>query len=94
MLTQKMLDQMPFGTIFATGIMEDKPDGLFLANTGRDLRWVAVRGGFGSNDWAIYAHFDDKDTEWIRRHGDKVHDKIHIRRCVECDDEALANYRH
>lgn len=93
MLTQKMLEQMPFDTVFATGLATDEPNGLFLANTGKQLRWVAVRGGFGSGDWAIYAHTADNDIEWIKRHGDKVHDESHIRRCVECDDEALARYR-
>ena len=92
MLTVKMLDAMPPDTIFATGMATDTPDSLYLANTGKPLRWVAVRG-VGYGDWAIYAHLAHNNIEDIRNHGDKVHFEIHIRRCVECDDEAMGRYR-
>ena len=92
MLTIAMLKTMPPHTIFATGELMDKPNGLFMANTGRMLRWVAVRGEIP--DWTIYCHFAfDKSTSWIAQNGDKVIFKGHIRRCVPCDDEALERYR-
>ena len=91
MLTLKMLKDMPSGTIFATGISSDTPDGLFMANTGKELRWVAVRGEI--HDWAIYCHFSEHDTEWIRRQGDKVHMEENIKKLVLCDKEALRMYR-
>ena len=91
MLTLDQLKAMPEDTIFATGIADDVPDGLFMANTGRELRWVAVRGGI--HDWAIYCHFSEHDEEWIRRHGDKVHSENHIKKLVPCEDQAFAMYR-
>lgn len=92
MLTLKMLKDMPPKTIFATGTMFDVEGGLFMANTGKELRWVAERGGI--HDWTIYCHFADRDIEWIRRHGDKVCDDRHIRKLVECDDCAFKMYRY
>ena len=92
MLTIAMLKAMPPCTIFATGKLFDASDGLFMANTGRMLRWVAIRGEIP--DWAIYCHFAfDKSTSWIAQNGDKVIYKVHIRKCVLCDDEALNWYR-
>jgi len=92
MLTRQMLEAMPEGTIFATGVMLDNADGLFMTGSGKELRWVAVRGRIA--DWAIYCHFADKSVEWIRHLGDKVHDNRNILRCVTCDDTALACYRY
>lgn len=93
MLTTKMLDDMPPGTIFATGEMLDNEDGLFMANTGKMLRWVAVRGS-GIPDWTIYCHLAEHDIEWIKRHGDKVCDERHIKKCVECDEAAFKMFRY
>ena len=91
MLTLKELKEMQPGEIIATGTANDDPQDLFMANTNRELRWVAVRGGI--YDWAIYCHFADKDVEWIRRHGDKVYMESHIKKLVPCDDEAFKMYR-
>ena len=91
MVTLEQLKAMKPNAIFATGTANDDPEGLFMANTNRLLRWVAVRGGIW--DWAIYCHFADRDEEWIKRHGDKVHDEKHIRKLVLCDDEAFTMYR-
>ena len=91
MLTLQDLKDMKPG-IFATGTCNDNPDGLFMANTNRQLRWVAVRGGI--HDWAIYAHFADNNEEWIMRHGDKVCSERNIKMCVPCDDEAFEMYRY
>lgn len=91
MLTVDQLKAMPEGTMFATGEALDVPEGLFMSRSGRNLRWVAVRGSV--HDWTIYCHFAENTAEWIRRSGDKVFDKVHIKRCVPCDDEAYALYR-
>ena len=92
MLTLEELNQLPPGTIFASGVANDSEDGLFMAGTGSELRWVAVRGD--THDWAIYCQFADKSAEWIKSHGDKVHMKEHIKKLVPCDDEAFKMYRH
>ena len=62
-----------------------------MNDTRRELRWVAVRGGI--YDWCIYCHYSDKDENWIRKFGDKVYTKSHIKKLVPCDDEAFALYR-
>ena len=92
MLTVKDLQDMNPNEVIATGTSNDDPKGLFMANTNRQLRWVAVRGG-GYWDWTIYCHTADHDVEWIKRHGDKVYDPRHIRMLVECDDDVFALYR-
>jgi hypothetical protein len=92
MLTLQALKDMKPDEIIATGTSNDSPDGLFMANTNRELRWVAVRGGI--YDWCIYCHFADKDIEWIKRQGDKVCDERHIKKLVPCDDEAFEMYRY
>lgn len=92
MLTLQKLKDMESDTVFATKLSLDNEDGLFMANTGKELRWVAVRGRV--YDWCIYCHFSEYDTEWIKRRGDKVHDKRNIKNLVICDDEALKMYRY
>jgi hypothetical protein len=92
MLTIEKLKIMPPGLVFATGTSNDSPDGLFMANTNRQLRWVAVRGEI--HDWAIYCHFADKDVQWIMRYGDKVCAENHIKKLVPCDDKAFKMYRY
>lgn len=92
MLTLEQLKILPPNTIFATGTLSDSEDGLFMTGSGKELRWVAVRGGI--DDWAVYAYFAEYSEEYIKNHGDKVHDERNIRRCVECDGEAFSRYRH
>lgn len=92
MLTVEMLKKMEPDTIFAEGEAEDSPGGLFMANTGKMLRWLAVRGEI--HDWAIYCHFADKSRDWIRSYGDKVYGEEHIRKLVPCEDEAFGMYRY
>jgi hypothetical protein len=93
MLDLRMLNDMPPGTIFATGTAVDEPDGLFMARTGRTLRWIGKRG-HGHGDWCIYCHFSESPIDWIAAHGDKVNAEAHIRKLVPCDDEAFARYRY
>lgn len=90
-LTLQMLKEMEPNKIFRTGTSNDSPEGLFMANTNRQLKWVAVRGGI--YDWAIYCHFADKDIEWIKQYGDKVYNEDHIKKLVPCDEEAFEMYR-
>lgn len=92
MLTLEKLKKIKPGSIFATGCAMDMENGVFMANTGKLLRWVAVKG-HGYDDWSIYAHFAAHSKEFIKSQGDKVVLEVHIRRCVPCDDEALALYR-
>lgn len=92
MLTLEKLKKIKPGTIFATGQLIDCQGGLYVANTNKMLKWVATKG-HGHDDWCIYCHFAEHDEAFIKSQGDKVSSKSNIRRCVPCDDEALALYR-
>ena len=92
MITLQKLKDMKPGTIFAEGIAMDSPGGLFMANTGKVLRWIAVRGGI--YDWAIYCHFADKSTEYVKSQGDKVISAKNIKMLVSCSNEAFKMYRY
>jgi hypothetical protein len=63
-----------------------------MTGSGRQLRWVAVRGG--APDWKIYCHWIEKSKEEVASNGDKVCDKETIRRLVPCTDEAFKMYRY
>jgi hypothetical protein len=91
MLTVEKLKGFAPSQIFATGEADDNRQGLFMANTGRRLRWVAVRGVV--HDWAIYCGFAEWGEEEVYRHGDKVLRERHIKMCVPCDEEAFRMYR-
>jgi len=92
MLTLKNLKEMAPQTIFARGTSVDSPGGLFIANTNRVLRWVAVRGLI--YDWAIYCHFEENSFENIAQIGNKVISEDNIKKLVPCDDEAFEMYRY
>lgn len=92
MLDMQMLKAMPNGTVFATGTAMDNPDGLHMAGTGKELRWIAISGSV-YHDWAIYCHFIKTSFRDIKAFGNKVGDKEHIRKLVPCDDEAFRMYR-
>jgi hypothetical protein len=92
MLTVEQLKAMPPKTIFATGTAFNVEGGLHMVGSGKELRWVACRGGI--HDWAIYCHFAKHDVEWIQRQGDKVCMPQHIKKLVPCTDEAYALYRY
>ena len=92
MITLDMLKAMQPNKIFATGEILDNPEGLNMTNSGKMLKWVAVRGGI--YDWAIYCHWVENSKAWIQAHGDKVYNKQNIRKLVECDDEAFKMYRY
>ena len=59
-LTPEDIQNMKPG-IFAEGIALDNQYGINMSRTGRQLRWVAVRGG--APDWKIYCHFIEKSKE-------------------------------
>jgi hypothetical protein len=94
MLTKKEFDKLPLGEIFATGVLPNSPEGLFMtnSNSGKMLRWIAKKGwGY---DWCIYCYWDEWDTEEIAQSGDKVTSELHIKKCVPCTDEIFKIYRY
>ena len=92
MLDIQMLKTMPPLTIFATGVTTDDENGINMTRSGKELRWIACRGGIW--DWCIYCHWSDKTIEWIHDYGDKVTSKENIKKLVPCDDEAFQMYRY
>lgn len=91
MLTKEEFDNLGNEEIFATGILPNSPEGLFMTNAGSELRWVAVKGY--TNCWTIYCHWSKYSAEWIYASGDKVINEHNIRRCVPCEDEVFEVYR-
>lgn len=79
--------------VIATGVALDNELGINMTGSGRELRWVAVRG-HGYFDWAIYCHYAEYDIDYIMAHGDKVTNKETIRRLVPCTDGAFEFYRY
>jgi len=90
-LTLEQFKNLPDGEIFSTGLLPNSPEGIFMTNSGGELRWVAVKG-YG-NDWTVYTHWSYNSIEWIKSHGDKIHTEEYIRRCVYCTDEVFALWR-
>lgn len=91
MLTLQQLKDMEPDTIFATGETTDDANGANMTGSGQALKWIATRGGI--HDWAIYIHKAENSDQWIKAHGDKVHNRETVKKLVPCDDEALAMYR-
>ncbi|MDD5649054.1 MAG: hypothetical protein PHF86_01365 [Candidatus Nanoarchaeia archaeon] len=92
MMTIETFNKIVPGDVFASGIMPNSPEGLYMTNSGGELRWIAKKG-YG-DDWAIYCHWSYNDEEWIKEHGDKVTSETHIKRCVPCDTEVFKKYRY
>ena len=105
-LTLKILKDLPRG-IFAQGTFIDSPEGVNIANTKKEVRWVAVRGDI--HDWAVYAQnpyyveSDDPkvlavgyggvwDWEKIKREGDKIFSS-NAKKLIDADEEAMKMYR-
>lgn len=91
-LTEEQFKALPKGEIFATGVLPNSPEGLFMTNGGGELRWVAKKGDI--DDWAVYCYWSYWTESQIAANGDKVTQKDHIQRCVPCTDEVLKLYRH
>jgi hypothetical protein len=94
MLTIQQLKEMKPESVFASGEIENSPDGLFMtsSNIGKKLLWIAKRGGI--HDWAIYADWADKGINHVIGNGNKVTSKPNIKKLVPCDDEAFKMYRY
>jgi hypothetical protein len=94
MLTRLKLSNIPQGEIFASGEIENSPDGLYMVNSniGRKLLWIAKKG-YGYNDWAIYCHWLENGIEYIKEYGDKVISKENIQKLVPCEEDVYQLYR-
>ena len=76
MITREDLKNMEPGTIFASGNIIDGENGVHLKNSGKLLRWVAVRGNV--DDWSIYIDVASKDEEKVKNDGDKLPKRVAI----------------
>lgn len=93
MLTIEDLKNMPPGTIFAEGIVENSPEGVYMtdSNIGKKLMWLAKRGNIP--DWCIYIHWAEEGRLFVELQGDKVCVAENIKKLVPCTDEAYKAYR-
>jgi hypothetical protein len=91
-LNENEFKALPRGEIFATGVLPNSPEGLFMTAGGGELRWIAKKGQI--EDWAIYCHWATWTESEIASNGDKVTNKHHIEICVPCTDEVFKLYRY
>lgn len=89
-LTAERLATFPNCAPFCIGTTVDSPDGVNVMNTGKPLKFVAVKGGI--EDWAIYVHWDYHDDLYVQRSGDKVPIDA-VQNLMTCSDSALRKYR-
>jgi len=92
MLTLKKLKAMKPGEVIASGTVSDNPTGINMTNSGKLLRWVAVRGII--HDWSIYCHWAEASDAYVKSNGDKVNDEKNIKKLVPCSKLAFEMYRH
>ena len=81
--------------IFAQGEIKDIQEVCNVANTGKIMKWVAVRGNI--HDWCIYTdnpYSPQYSYEGVRDMGDKISGEANIKKLVPCDDEAFDMYRY
>jgi len=91
-LTKESFNKMPNNKIFAEGIVENSPAGIFMNEKGGKLKWVAKKGL--ANDWTMCYSTFDASSEWIGNHGRRIyHDKI-IKKYVPCDNEVFDLYKY
>lgn len=90
-MTEKEFQQIPDGTIFATGTIPNSPEGIFMTRNGGELRWIAKKG-YG-NDWTIYCHWSSSSVEYIEEQGDKVFNNTNILKCLPEAEPILHLYR-
>lgn len=93
-LTAQDLYKMQPGEVFATGIAENSPGGIYMTNNylNRKLLWIAKRGQI--EDWAIYINWADMGYHFVLKMGDKVASEKNIKKLVPCDDDAFSMYRY
>ncbi len=91
MLTLEKLKEMDPHEVIDKGEIIDNSDGINVSNSGRMLKWVAVRGGI--HDWTIYCGTEDHSYEGIRKFGNKITEEQNIQKLVPCDEEAFKMYR-
>jgi len=90
-LTITKFNEIPAGEVFAKGTEIDDPAGLHVANSGKELKWVAVKGF--NNDWCIYCHWATVSYDYVESNGDKVTLEHNIQKVVPCTKEVFARYR-
>ena len=91
MIDIEAFDRIPDGSFFASGVLPNSPEGIFMTRGGGNLRWVAVKG-YGY-DWSVYCHWDFHSEDYVSRSGDKVLTPEYIQRCVPCTEEVMKRYR-
>lgn len=90
-LSMKKFNDIPAGKRFAQGEQIDDPAGLHVMNSGKPIRWVAVKGY--ANDWCIYCHWATVSFDYVESNGDKVTLEHNIQKVVPCTQEVFARYR-
>jgi len=91
-MTSKLLEECPNGEVFACGVIEDSPYGIFLAGSKIALRWVAKKGDV--EDFAVYVGPLKWSVSTVADRGDKVSDPETVKQLLQCDDEMLSHYRY
>ena len=93
LLTLQGLKDMESGEVFAEGIIENSPEGIYMTDSrlGDNLVWYAKRGKI--HDWAIYCGWEGTPKEFVLSQGEKVRYLKNVKKLVPCDDEALEMYR-
>lgn len=93
LLTLQRLKDMEPGEVFAGGIIENSPEGIYMTDSGMgsNLVWYAIRGQI--HDWAIYCGLEGTPKQAVLNYGTKVRDLNNVKKLVPCDDEALKMYR-
>lgn len=90
-ITKQLFNKIPDGQIFATGFIEDTPEGCNMTGNGQLLRFIAKKGS--NDDWCVYVHTADKSLDFIRSNGDKIQNPSNILKCVEVEESLLEQYR-
>ena len=91
-MTLEEFKQIPAGQTFATGVLPNSPEGIYMTESGGELRWIAKKGY--ANDWCIYCHWSTSDIAYIEEAGDKVTSIHNIIKCLPYGEEILPLYRY
>jgi len=92
-MTIEDFNKIPPETIFACGIAINSPTGIYMTSSrlNEPLEWIAKKGY--CNDWAIYCGFKEDNID-IENDGNKICNKEHINKLVNCDKEMFNRYRY